>query len=534
MQFLRYYNTVRFLRLEQVFFQVCYRLCSIMRRLLGLKHSYGHYRKGFPVALAPLPARPATMDSSKTVTFLNISHKFCGVWDERSHGDLWRYNLNYMDFLMQSSLTVEEGCAMIESFIDTAHTNGIADDPYPISLRGINWIKFVSLHKSVLGEEFLHKTDTFLYSQYRILSRRTERHLLANHYLENAFSLLFAALYFRDLGFWKRASCIISSQLPEQVLPDGAHFELSPMYHCIILERLLDCYNLLHSNAAVAFTGAEVLRVLMLDKARAMLSWLDAVAVGDTIPLLNDSAVNVALPTQALRDYAIRLGITWDKGCLVESGYRHVKKERYEAIIDMAPIGVSYNTGHSHADTGTFLLWCGGAPLIVDTGTATYTAGERRSYERSTMAHNTVVVNGTSSSEVWGAFRCARRATPVIFSDGPECYSFSHDGYSARGICCTRGFCCKEDSLEITDTVECSTQAECMAYFHLSPGTSVAGVTQGLVLTSKALFSFAGFTSVYVEDVHVACEYNTLLPSKRICVAFKGNLKTTVSEFKVE
>lgn len=534
MQFLRYYNTVRFLRMEQMFFQVCYRLCSIMRRLLGLKRSYGHYSKGFPVVLAPLPVRPAVMDSSKTVTFLNISHKFCGVWDERSHGDLWRYNLNYMDFLLQSSLTVEEGCAMIENFIDAAHDNSIADDSYPISLRGINWIKFVSMHKSVLGEDFLRKTDTFLYSQYRILSRRTERHLLANHYLENAFSLLFAALYFRDSGFWKRASDIISRQLPEQILSDGAHFELSPMYHCIILERLLDCYNLLCNNAAGAFAGTVTLRALMLDKARAMLSWLDAVAVGDAIPLLNDSAMNVALSAPALRAYASRLGIAWDKGCLGESGYRHVKRERYELIVDMAPIGVSYNPGHSHADTGTFLLWCGGEPLIVDTGTSTYTACERRFYERSTRAHNTVVVNGISSSEVWGAFRCARRATPVLLSDGPECYSFRHDGYSAQGVCCIREFCCKEDSLEITDTVEGSTQAECMAYFHLSPGTGVADVAQGLVLTSKALFSFAGFTSVYVEDVHVACEYNTLLPSKCICVAFKGNLKTTVSGFKVE
>ena len=51
-----------------------------------------------------------------------------------------------------------------------------------------------------------------------------------------------------------------------------------------------------------------------------------------------------------------------------------------------------------------------GVPLLVDTGTSTYAPGPVRDYERSTAAHNTVEVDGTDSTEVWGAFRAARRA----------------------------------------------------------------------------------------------------------------------------
>ena len=29
-------------------------------------------------------------------------------------------------------------------------------------------------------------------------------------------------------------------ELDRQILDDGAHFELSPMYHCIILSKILD------------------------------------------------------------------------------------------------------------------------------------------------------------------------------------------------------------------------------------------------------------------------------------------------------
>jgi hypothetical protein len=37
---------------------------------------------------------------------------------------------------------------------------------------------------------------------------------------------------------------ILASQLPEQMLDDGGHFERSPMYHSLILEDVLDLINL--------------------------------------------------------------------------------------------------------------------------------------------------------------------------------------------------------------------------------------------------------------------------------------------------
>ena len=38
---------------------------------------------------------------------------------------------------------------------------------------------------------------------------------------------------------------ILNSQLKEQIMIDGAHFELSPMYHQHISHRLLDLYYFL-------------------------------------------------------------------------------------------------------------------------------------------------------------------------------------------------------------------------------------------------------------------------------------------------
>ena len=533
MQPARYFHTIRFLKFEQIYFQIYYKLSAKLCSVLRLKSNYDCYKKGTPVELGELPCKPATYCGENVFSFLNISHKFNGVWDERANGDLWRYNLNYMDFLLQPSLSVEEKCAWIESFIDSANGNRIANDPYPISLRGINWIKFVSSHKKELSGEFLKKTDTFLYSQYLMLYKRPERHLLANHYLENAFSLLFAAVYFGDEKIWKKAESILEKQLPEQILSDGAHFELSPMYHCVILERVLDCYNLLCNNrVGNLFTGADALCNLILKKAQAMLSWLDAIVVADDrIPLLNDSAENVALSPSALRSYARSLKIEWGEGRLGESGYRRIVKENYATILDVAPLGVSYNLGHSHADTGTFLVWCKERPLLVDTGTSTYNAGERRDYERSTRAHNTVVVNGRNSSDVWGAFRCAKRATVNLLNDGPDCFEMQHNGYG--DFSCYRKFLFNNDALCVVDTIK-DGNSEAVAYFHLAPDVKILNVGADKVVTDVAVFSFKGAHSVNVENVEVAKEYNSLHPSLCICVAFKDTLETIIGDFKLK
>ena len=524
-----YYHTLRHLKGEQLFFQVYYKVCAKVRHLLSRKANYTNYKQGNPMVFKPFPAKYTTCREDGMFCFLNLSLHFDGVWDDSSQGDLWRYNLNYMDFLLQPSMDAAEGMKWIERFVGSIEDNTIAADPYPISLRGINWIKFVSLHHEELTSEQLKKIDTALYSQYLILSHRAERHLLANHYLENGFSLLFAALYFQDKAFWRKAQRIISAQLEEQILADGAHYELSPMYHCVILERLLDCYNLLYSADDTLFEGVETMRVLLHDKAVLMLAWMDAIVVSDdTLPLLNDSANGVALTPETLREYAKSLHIEWNKGTLGPSGYRHVMQLSYEAIIDMASLGVSYNLGHAHADTSTFLLWVNGAALLVDTGISTYNTGERRDYERSTRAHNAVVVGGANSSKVWGAFRCAQRAQVTIEKDGPYEYAMWHDGYCDKKTLCRRRFVCKEKSIEIFDSIEGLGAGEAVAYFHLAPDRQVLDVESSRVVTDRAVLTFEGQHSLQLEQAEVATEYNSLQQALCIRVSFSGKLRTII------
>src|SRR5205807_9771760 len=63
----------------------------------------------------------------------------------------------------------------------------------------------------------------------------------------------------------------------------------------------------------------------------------------------------------------------------------------------------------------------------------TYEVTAERLRQRGTAAHNTVVVDGVDSSEVWSSFRVARRARPLAVTwgrDGAALWlSAGHEGY---------------------------------------------------------------------------------------------------------
>ena len=526
MNLLRYYNTIRFLKPEQLYFQLWYKAKGVLRKALGSKSCYTRYKQGKRLSFAaPLIEKPLSYKENNEFEFLNVTNTFHDAWDDDSKGALWRYNLNYMDFLLQPSMSVKEGLEWIERFIASMPQNSVADDPYPISLRGINWIKFVSLYYESFSQEQLRVIDTALYSQYCILRKKVERHLLANHYLENGFSLFYAACYFGDDSFRVVAEKILRSQLDEQILADGAHYELSPMYHCIILERLLDCYNIIdremHSN----------LSLFMLDKIKFMLGWLETVVMSDgNIPLLNDSAIGVAPSPQEIFSYARALGLEWSATPLGESGYRKFKGDNYDVFVDVAALGPSYNLGHSHADTFTFVMNVGGKPFIVDTGTSTYTAGERRSYERSTLAHNTVTVNGTDSSRVWGAFRCAERASVKLIDEDNNSITASHNGYKSLLVSVSRTFVNHGAEFGIIDKVSgANKNISSIAAFHLAPGVVIESVEADRVITSSGVCCFIGASSLTVEEAEIAFSYNSLCPSSRITVSFCEKLETVIT-----
>ena len=325
-KFIRLFNTVKYLKLKQIYFRLFYFARDRVRKTLGFKYEFSKGSKSTPLKLAK-SCDSYSSYSNGEFSFLNLSKKFDENidWNYNKYGKLWTYNLTYFEYLKE-----KEDIALIYNFIDNIENIKDGLEPFPISLRGINWIKFLTYHD--IKDK---KIDDSLYAQYYILLDNLEYHLLGNHLLENGFSLLFGAYYFEDEKLYKKAIEILKSELEEQILDDGGHFELSPMYHQIMLFRLLDCINLVKNSS---YKNQELLKFLT-SKAELMLGWLKNISYenGD-IPLFNDSANCIAPTSKQLFEYANNLKLIIKNSTLKESGYRKIDKEKYESVIDIGEV----------------------------------------------------------------------------------------------------------------------------------------------------------------------------------------------------
>ena len=516
----RLFHTIRYLKAKQIYYRLYYLLRNRYRGMRKFSYPLHTEAAGHPLNLQKSIDAPASFERGQ-FRFLNRAKRFDDEidWNFPDYGKLWTYNLNYFDFLHQPAMGREEGLGLIEVYI--GHMDGVKDglEPFPISLRGINWIKFLSKH------DIRNQTvDASLRAQYAILMDNLEYHLLGNHLLENGFSLLFGAYYFRDESLYAKAKEILTKELHEQVLDDGAHFELSPMYHQIMLFRVLDCINLVKNNE----WKARELLGLLSDKASVMLGWLENITFPDgTTPLLNDSAYGIAPEPSQLTEYGASLGIETRNLPLSASGYRVRETDRYKIIVDVGNIGPDYIPGHAHSDTFSFVLYAGGKPLIVDTGTSTYETNERRTAERGTAAHNTVMLDGLEQSEVWGGFRVARRARVYDLTEDEASIKARHDGYRSRlGAIHERKFVFNENSIKITDNIVSGRSHDARFRIHFHPDIEPRIEKNRIVCGDAAVI--VTNADITLSHYLYAPEFNTLKKASVLEMSFKKEMEIEI------
>lgn len=466
-KYVRLFNTVKYLKYIQIYYRVYYFTRAGTRKLIGFNYSLSKHSNSTRLKLdTSIDNYPSYKNYQ--FSFLNLTKDFSKKvdWNYNEYGKLWTYNLTYFDYLHQNNMFTNDGIKLIYDFMEQGQYIKDGLEPFPISLRGINWIKFLSYNE--IKDQ---KIDDSLYAQYKILMDNLEYHLLGNHLLENGFSLLFGAYYFQDEKFYVKAREILFKELKEQILNDGAHFELSPMYHQIMLFRVLDCINLLQNNN---WKDQELLG-LLTSNAEVMFDWLNKVTFknGD-IPLLNDSANNIAPTTEQLNKYASTLQVNYQQSMINhqfnECGYRKFQNENYECVVDIGHIGPDYIPGHAHADTFNFELYINKQPFIVDTGISTYETNERRLLERSTTSHNTVEIDDLNQSEVWGGFRVADRAYVTILHESDNNIIAVHDGYKKRfNALHEREFIFENDSIKIIDKIISDNEHKAFSRIHFHP-----------------------------------------------------------------
>ncbi len=410
-------------------------------------------------------------------------------WDGPAREKLWRYNQHYFDDLnAQGSAERQEWHQQLIADWIAANPAGRGSgwEPYPSSLRMVNWIKW-----ALAGNNLSEDAATSLAVQARWLMRRLEWHLQGNHLFVNAKALVFAGLFFtgREADTWlAKGQNILTQQMPEQILPDGGQFELSPTYHALALEDMLDLVNVAQASGRTDLAASWRLPI------PAMLTWLGAMSHPDgRIAFFNDAAFGVAPDNAQLFGYAARLGFDHPG---VPDGLHHLKHSGYvritgfgaTMIADVGTVGPDYIPGHAHADTLSFEMSVGDRRFIVNSGTSVYGLSPERQRQRGTAAHSTLVIDHENSSEVWSGFRVGRRARPFdVMLDRAQdrlIAGAAHDGYAhlAGKPIHRRDWVMGRGELTVTDTVTGKGRHSLESLLFLAPGLTTSERSAGSLM----------------------------------------------------
>jgi uncharacterized heparinase superfamily protein len=451
------------------------------------------------------------MSGPRSWVFLNEAGHLDELgWDGPQREKLWRYNQHYFNDLntQDAAGRMPWHMALMDNWVANNPPGcGNGWEPYPLSLRVVNWIKW-----AMSGGTLTPCARQSLAVQVRWLTGRLENHLLGNHLFANAKALVIAGLFFDspEADAWLiKGLKILACEVPEQILPDGGHFELSTMYHALALEDMLDLVNATQCFASRLLPAQRQQIAEWPQLTHSMHAWLQAMCHPDgEISLFNDAAFDIAPSIAELDAYARRVladvttSVPSASISLKDSGYVRLVHGPAVALLDVAPVGPDYLPGHGHADTLSFELSLGGQRVLVNSGTSCYGTSAERLRQRGTAAHNTVVLNGLNSSEVWSGFRVARRAYPfgLVITHSADATNTevqcAHNGYShliGKPIH-HRTWRMNAHGLTVIDRIEGRHQgAEARFHFHpaisvqISPGQAegTASLPDGRVITWK-------------------------------------------------
>ncbi|MFT5759538.1 MAG: putative heparinase superfamily protein [Alteromonadaceae bacterium] len=530
------FHTLKYLRIEQFFYRVLYRFKKPnVTSFIVDSHNGWHWN-------GPSLFQQSLFQNNK-VSFLNevgiVEKKI--DWNSSKHAKLWLYNLHYFDDL--SSITYQEREELHYTFIkkwmeDNPPCFGNGWEPYPLSLRLVNWVKWFSKKDSV-EQKYLNS----IVQQASALSQQLEYHILGNHLFANAKALTFVGAYLQGddaESFLKLGLKILDSEIEEQFLADGAHFELSPMYHEILLWDLLELIDLAKNSRNAKLLERLNNWELVAKKA---LQWLRSMIHPDgEVGFFNDAAIGIAASPAEIFNYANKLGIEHKARLNLlttnyASGYSRVQNDNYTLLFDHANVGPDYLPGHAHADTLSFEMSVGSQRVFVNSGTSMYGVSKERLRQRETSAHNTVVVNGQSSSEVWSGFRVARRAYCQLLkaeeNAGNITLSASHNGYKRLKpkVTHTRTINALTDSFIITDDLSTKSAAE--FNLHVHPDVEIKQVDETsleLRFACRNKLILVSSHACFVEESTWHPEFGKTMPNKKIVIPFvNGNLITKIN-----
>ncbi len=144
-------------------------------------------------------------------------------------------------------------------------------------------------------------------------------------------------------------------------------------------------------DSSLRASGAKTVRLLLANgyQAQAYDWYLGRTNAGldDPIGLVWCEARSVSRPPESLSNSALYPDIGWA-----------VLRSSWQDNATMLAVKSGFTWNHAHPDAGSFLLFHEGKPLIIDSGSCSYSRREYTSYYRQSKAHNVVLIDGEAQN----------------------------------------------------------------------------------------------------------------------------------------
>lgn len=319
-----------------------------------------------------------------------------------------------------------------------------------VALRAISWTWAWQLFEgaTAFGEDVRQRMLAGILAHGRFIMSHLEwGEVRGNHYLSDGAGLAVIGLAFpalREAAAWREKGFeIVWGEMPLQVLGDGVDFEMSTSYQRLIAELVLTPSVLAELNDVQVPVEVWALFEKMLEFVMAATRPDGEIALfGDA----DDGRVQILSEASRTRvndhRYLLALGaaiysrgdfkatagegthpeVDWLLGvegrakldelveeprstpaptAFPEGGFYLMRGGQMWLLADCGPVGLAGLGGHGHNDALSFELCIGDIPVVVDSGTYTYTSDiDSRNELRGTRAHNLVVVDDQEMADL--------------------------------------------------------------------------------------------------------------------------------------
>jgi hypothetical protein len=361
-----------------------------------------------------------------------------------SHTPLWQENYGYLEFLLPVILLLHASGADSEAGLGS-QPDGIrwlggqfelfwqlpfqqqTWSAYGISRRLLVYCGLIPLLPN-FSTSFQEIFWSQFFAETAHLYAFLELDIRGNHLVKNYTALLVATSVLERIPSSREQARVwrkhVVSALPSlfqaQLLPDGIHYERTPMYHLWVLQDLLTCVSWLKTDDSACLQRLLPLATTMF---QAAYRWRHS---SNQLPLLGDSSQPQMPDLEGLQRYAVfmlpdeppyqavlhAMAPPPDTPLLhpfPQAGFAVFRHARLNAslVMDCGDFGPRALPAHSHCDLGHFEVHVDQTPIIVDSGVSDYTPSLLRDYFRGTAAHNTVWLPGEEQADIWGSFRVA-------------------------------------------------------------------------------------------------------------------------------